>query len=116
MDIEYLKRIKKQKKMTLQEISILSGVPKRTVDDIFSGKTLNPRIDTLQAIERALGIKEEIPPSERTEGEKDWMQLYYALTDENRDLLVKLVLAFKDMPPDRRRFVLDAIRLAIAQK
>jgi hypothetical protein len=70
----------------------------------------------LQAIERALGIKEEIPPTTMSEGERNWMQLYYALTEENRDLLIKLILAFKDMPPDRRRFVLDAIRLAMAQK
>ena len=110
MDIEYLKKLKKEKKMTLQEIADLSGIPKRTVDDIFSGKTKNPRIDTLQAIEKALGI--EKAPTDETEGAQEWMQLYYVLTDENRDLLVKLVMAFKDMPPERRRFVLDAIRLA----
>ena len=58
MDIEYLKQVKKEKKMKLQEISDISGIPKRTVDGIFSGKTKNPRIDTMQAIERALGINE----------------------------------------------------------
>ena len=56
MDIEYLKQVKKEKKMKLQEISDISGIPKRTVDGIFSGKTKNPRIDTMQAIERALGL------------------------------------------------------------
>ena len=57
-----------------------------------------------------MGI-EKTPPGE-TEGAQEWMQLYYVLTDENRDLLVKLVMAFKDMPPERRRFVLDAIKIA----
>ena len=112
MDIEYLKKIKKQKKMTLDEISVKSGIPKRTIEDIFRGATKHPRIDTLQAIERALGIENEKTPTEETEGAQEWMQLYYVLTDENRDLLVKLVMAFKDMPPERRRFVLDAIRIA----
>lgn len=57
MDLKYLNEAKKAKKMTLLQIAELSGIPKRTVDDIFSGKTLNPRIDTLQAIEKALGLE-----------------------------------------------------------
>ena len=112
MDIEYLKKIKKQKKMTLDEISEKSGIPKRTIEDIFRGATKHPRIDTMQAIEKALGVYNEKTPSDETEGAQEWMQLYYALTEENRALLVKLVTAFKDMPPERRRFVLDAIKIA----
>lgn len=45
MNLEVLKKAKKEKRMTLQEISDKSGIPKRTVDQIFSGKTTNPRID-----------------------------------------------------------------------
>lgn len=67
MDIEYLKRAKKTKKMTLQQIADASGIPKRTVDDIFSGNTKNPRTDTLQAIENALGLTNRF---EWTEEEK----------------------------------------------
>ena len=59
MDLELWKQVKKNKKLTLQDISDISNIPKRTVDDIFSGKTTNPRIDTVKAIELALGIKEE---------------------------------------------------------
>lgn len=44
--IELWKKVKKEKKLTLSEISKRSGIPKRTVDDIFSGHTKNPRIDT----------------------------------------------------------------------
>ena len=113
MDIEYLKKVKKEKKMTLDEISARSGIPKRTLEDVFRGATKHPRIDTVQAIEKALGI--EKTPTEETEGANEWMQLYYALTDENKALLVKLVSSFKDMSPERRRFVLDAIRLAQKQ-
>jgi transcriptional regulator with XRE-family HTH domain len=83
MDIEGLKLLKKQKKMTLQQISDMSGIPKRTVDDIFSGKTKNPRIDTMQAIERALGLEnEKTPTDELSEGEKQLIALIKELTDE----------------------------------
>lgn len=57
MNIEELKAEKKRRKMTLQQIADLSGIPKRTVDDIFSGHTKNPRLDTVAAIEKALGIQ-----------------------------------------------------------
>ncbi|MBQ5930023.1 MAG: hypothetical protein IIX02_04445 [Clostridia bacterium] len=40
------------------------------------------------------------------------MELYNTLTDENKDLLVSMVKVFAELPPERRRFVLDAIRLA----
>ncbi len=56
MDINALKKAKKEKHMTLQQIADTSGIPKRTVDQIFSGKTTNPRVDTMQAIEQALGL------------------------------------------------------------
>lgn len=54
MNLNQLKEAKKKSKLTLQQISDISGIPKRTVDDIFSGHTKNPRIDTMQAIENAL--------------------------------------------------------------
>ena len=80
MDIEHLKKIKKEKKMKLQEISDLSGIPKRTVDGIFSGKTKNPRIDTIQAIERALGLDDR--PAETQKAESELIASLNELTEE----------------------------------
>lgn len=75
--------------MTLQQIAEKSNIPKRTVDDIFSGKTPNPRIDTLQAIEKALGLNQpslEWTEADQAQGigryptylssdEKEWLEL-----------------------------------------
>ena len=110
--IQEIKKYMKENNITYQELSDRSGIPLNTLKNLFRGKTKNPRIDTMQAIEKALGIENKKTPSDETEGAQEWMQLYYVLTDENRDLLVKLVMAFKDMPPERRRFVLDAIKIA----
>ena len=68
MDISNMKARKKELKMTLDEISARSGIPKRTVEDIFRGATKNPRIDTMQAIEQALGLNQA--PLQWTEQEK----------------------------------------------
>ena len=117
MDLQNLKARKKELKITLQEISDISGIPKRTVDDIFSGKTANPRVDTLQAIERALGLEnEKTPPDDLSEGEREWLKLYGVLTTENKDLLVKMVASFKDLPAERQQFVLSAIRIALGNQ
>lgn len=116
MDILTLKQRKKELKITNDELSEKSGIPKRTIEDIFRGATKNPRIDTMQAIERALGINEKAPPPNMTEGQNDLLKVYSSLTDENKDLLVKLISSFNDMSADKRRFVLDAIRLALGNQ
>ena len=59
MNIETLKRRKKELKMTFEELSALSDVSISALKDIFRGDTPHPRIDTIQAIERALGISEQ---------------------------------------------------------
>ena len=112
ISIQEIKQFMKKNNITYQELSDKSGIPLNTLKNIFAGYTKHPRIDTMQAICKTLGLENEKAPTDETEGAQEWMQLYYVLTDENRDLLVKLVTAFKDMPPERRRFVLDAIKIA----
>ena len=61
MDIQGLKRMKKESGMTNAKIAELSGVPLSTVNKIFSGATKNPRYATLLAVEQVLVSKEKIP-------------------------------------------------------
>ena len=56
MDITVWKNRKKELHLNYDEIAQKAGVSKRTVEDIFRGYTTTPRIDTVQAIERALGL------------------------------------------------------------
>lgn len=115
MDIELWKARKKELKLTFDALAEQSGVSRRQLIYLFNGDAKNAGVETVQRIERALGLVESTkksPPSDLTEGESEWMELYYALTEENRELLVQMVGAFKDLPAERRRFVLDAIRLA----
>ena len=57
MDIKLLRQQKKLLKLSYDDISKKSKIPKTTVTNILTGRTQNPRIDTLEAIERALEIK-----------------------------------------------------------
>lgn len=60
--MERLKKWKEQKKVlkyTNQDIAIKSKLPLRTVEQIMCGKVKAPRLDTVEAIEKALGLDED---------------------------------------------------------
>lgn len=66
MEIQAIKSHLKAVGMTYETLSERSGIPLNTLKNIFRGKTKNPRIDTMQAIESALGLS----PTQWTEEEK----------------------------------------------
>lgn len=58
MDIELWKKRRKELGLTLDQLSALSGVSRRTVAGIFANdpSRCSPTLNTIQAIEKALGI------------------------------------------------------------
>ena len=54
MNLSQMQYYKEQKGYSLDKLSELSGVPRGTLQKIFSGETRNPRFETLQAIEAVL--------------------------------------------------------------
>ena len=66
----------------------MSGIPLNTLKNIFRGKTEHPRIDTIQSIERALGIYTERSTNSVAEQKEKAPQEYPAgLTSDERILL-----------------------------
>ena len=51
----YLNTLKTQGNFTIESISNLSGIPEATVKNIFSGKTEDPRFETVSAIILSMG-------------------------------------------------------------
>lgn len=71
MDIEKIKKYLKINKITYEELSKTSNVPIGTLKSIFSGRTPTPRIDTIEAIEKALGLdnsNDDWTAEERSQG------------------------------------------------
>jgi transcriptional regulator with XRE-family HTH domain len=56
MGIEKINELRKQKKLSLDELSEKSGISKSTLSKITSGQTKNPNLETVQAIARALNV------------------------------------------------------------
>lgn len=56
MGLEIIAQKKKELGITNEELSKRSGVPKGTIDKILSGVTKDPKLETLKAIARVLGL------------------------------------------------------------
>ena len=56
MGLEIIAQKKKALGMTNEELSNRSGVPKGTVDKILSGITKDPKLETLKALAKVLGL------------------------------------------------------------
>lgn len=100
MTVQEMKKRKKELGYTNERVSELSGVPLGTVQKIFAGVTESPRYDTLLALEKVLGRKENVvkEPSAcygreslRHSGEYT-VEDYYALPPERRVELIDGVI------------------------
>lgn len=56
MGLEKISEYKKKLNLTTEELSSRSGVPIGTLNKILSGATKDPKLETLKAIARVLGL------------------------------------------------------------
>lgn len=101
MDIERLKKRKAELGWTLDEIAEKSGISRRTVSRLFSGNPNypSPTWNTVQAIERALGLSEagykDTLPFEVTPMEEELVRTFRTLSDEDKQLFFILLKKIK---------------------
>ena len=79
----------KEKKITQQHLSDMSGVPLQTIKYIFTGRTKSPKTSTMQAIEKALGINEN--KLELSEEKKNLLEKINQLTKEEKQALISFI-------------------------
>lgn len=82
MDIKTLKKAKKEKKLSYDELAKLTGLSRSTITNIFCGYVDLPRYETIQAIERALGLAPTFTDEERALGLSDSHAI--VLSDKDR--------------------------------
>lgn len=94
MTIEEMKQKKQERGYSYAQMSELSGIPLGTIQKIFSGETMSPRYDTLQALERLFreepAVCEESAycvNTQHTQGSYT-IEDYRALPDERRGELI----------------------------
>lgn len=71
MQLAEIKSYLKKHKITYSDLSQKSGIPIGTLKNIFAKCSTNPRIDTVQAIERALGLSSTFTDEDYANGVTD---------------------------------------------
>ena len=75
MGLEKIEEYKRKLGLTSAELAAKSGVPKGTLDKILSGATKDPKLETLKAIARVLGLTlddfDDYKPEEKSVSEED---------------------------------------------
>lgn len=86
-----INEIRKEKKMSIDELCERSGVPKGTLSKITAGITTNPTLDTVQAIAKALNCRlddfDDAPDLRElfTSAERNMIKKYRALDTYGQD-------------------------------
>ena len=112
--IEKLKTRKKETGITFDELAKKTGISRRAICGLFSGKTENPRIDTVESIERALGLAPTFTEEERALGLSNNHPI--ALSDNDRELINLFAEAEEKLGKAYVRGVKQMVRLAIDTK
>ena len=114
LNIALWNKTRKEQKITLEILAEKSGIALSTLKEIFRGKTTTPRIDTVQAIERALGLAPTFTEEERALGLSDYHPI--ALSDDDRELINLFAEAEEKLGKAYVRGVKQMVRLAIDTK
>ena len=133
MDLDELRRRKKELGYTNEDLAEISGVPLGTVQRIMSGETKNPRRDTWEALERALcpeqakwryagRVKDQAfdySGAGSAGGEKKQggytIDDYYALPDDAKAELIDGMIYDLSAPMTYHQFILGEIKEQIGQ-
>lgn len=101
VNIELWKKRKKELHWSHDDLARESGVSRRTIAGIFAGdaRGQNPTIETVQAIEKALGLSEEGYRStmalEVTPLEEEILNELHTMSDEDKQLFLILLKKMK---------------------
>lgn len=110
MNAEKLNAIRKEKGLSIEELSNLANLPKSTVEKILFGVVKHPRIDTMQAIENALGLSTEWTAEEVKAGVGDHP---VTLSQEEKEILALFDELERIKGTAYKNAILDLIRSVI---
>lgn len=125
---ERLQLAMKNANMKQADLARATGLSKGGISNYVLGR-YEPKSNIISKLAKALHVNEmwlwgyDVPmerqqtPSpdkhELTEGEKIWLSLYNRLSDDTRGVFVKMMDSFDQIPADKQRFLVDAIRIAL---
>ena len=82
MGLQLWKKRKKELNLSFEELAEITQISIRQLYYIFGGKAKNPGVETVDRIERALGIEKTPSDEELSQGERKLIELVSQLTDD----------------------------------
>ncbi len=124
-----IKKLRKEKGLTLEQVANIVGVGKSTVRKWETGMIANMKRDKIAALANALGTtpaflmgwsesEKNLSPSEETltEGEKLWLELYRKTPEASRPMLQLLFETFANIPESSQQMALGMLRVVEKEK
>ncbi len=91
MGLEKISDMRKDRGLSLDELSERSGVPKGTLSKISAGITKNPSIDTIKAIVHSMGFTlddlDETPTKAVPKHDEDLLKKYHSLDHHGKEVV-----------------------------
>lgn len=111
--LDHLRNIKRASGFTNSDLANLSGVPEPTLEKIFSGRTKNPGVNTVQDIVHAMGYSlDDLDPNPKTkkapameDGDKEMLDQYHKLDNGDQGR----VLGYMDHLLESEKYKEDAV-------
>lgn len=114
LNVELWKKQKQKLNLTFDKIAEMADVSRRTICSIFSGEIENPRLDTVQAIERALGLAPQWSDEDLKEGVLPNAPI--PLSEKEKYWIDTLTRAHEVLGENYVNALLQAVEVSIAQK
>lgn len=114
MQLAEIKSYLKKHKITYSDLSQKSGIPIGTLKNIFAKCSTNPRIDTVQSIERALGLSSNFTEEDYANGVTDKARI--EVNTRQYEWLELGDEAYETKGEEYYKALYDMIKAAIRQK
>lgn len=112
---EIIKRNKEKLKLSTEELSNLSGVPKGTLNKLLRGETEDPRLSTLKGLAKvfncSLGEFDENEQLKITQEELKLIENYRKLSAEGKEYINKDLEIAKQLYKEQEEFLKKVIIL-----
>lgn len=119
---EKIRFLRNKNNLSQEALAKALNTTKQAIYKYENGIVTNIPLDKIEILSNVLcttpaylmGWTENTPTEgELDEGEKIWLDLYHRISEDSRDMLVKLVDAFDNLPAEERKFLLSVIELKL---
>lgn len=130
-----LKQERIKNKLSQEEVAKAIGATKQAVYKYENEIVTNIPLDKIEIMARLFGVApaylmgwtdkrtidlqlfaEKNPPSDLTEGERLWLEVYRRTSEDTRTIFINMMKQFDSLPEDRQALALSVIRAALGEK